>query len=417
MEKYVIRGGRRIDGVVRVCGSKNATLPVMTAALMAPGRTILHGAPRINDVRMMAHVLRIVGAHVEHEDGDLTIDAERCNFFEVPYELVSQMRASIYVLGPLLARFGKAIVSFPGGCALGARPIDLHLMAMEQLGAKLRVEHGYIYAETDGLRGGLIDFPKSSVGATANALMAASMADGDTIIRNAAIEPDIGSLIDFLNLSGANIEGRDTTEITVHGVKELHPVETRVIPDRIETGTLMIAAAITGSTLTIEECQPEHNPAEIEMLRRIGCRVETGPGRITVIPVEKLNPVDIVTLPFPGFPTDLQPQFMTLLSLVEGVSHIEETIYPERYNHVAELNRLNADIRLEGAKATIKGVSHLSGAEVMASDLRAGIALVLAGLAAQGETVVSRIYHIDRGYDHFESKLQALGADIRRVIG
>jgi UDP-N-acetylglucosamine 1-carboxyvinyltransferase len=389
----------------------------MTAALLMAGKTVIHGVPHINDVRMMAHVLRIIGAQVEHEGTDLSIDAERCNFCEVPYELVSQMRASIYVLGPLLARFRKAVVSFPGGCALGTRPIDLHLFAMEKLGARIRIDHGYIYAETDGLRGALIDFPKSSVGATANALMAASLAEGETIIENAAMEPDIGCLVDFLNLAGAKVEGRGTTRLVVHGAKELQPVDMRVIPDRIETGTLMIAGALTQSRLVIDECCPEHNPAEIAMLRKIGCTLEVEPTRITVVPGSTLNPVDIVTLPFPGFPTDLQPQFMTLLSLVAGESSIEDTIYPERFNIIAELHRLQADIRLDGNKAHIRGVPALSGAEVMASDLRAGVSLVLAGLAATGETTVSRIYHIDRGYDHFERKLQALGADIRRVIG
>ena len=327
------------------------------------------------------------------------------------------MRASIYVLGPLLARCGKARVSFPGGCAIGTRPVDLHLKVMEALGATIDIEHGYINAACEHLEGAKIRFEKVSVGATANAVMAAVLADGITNLHNVAKEPEIGSLIDCLVLMGAKIEGKDTNHIQITGVKELQPIETEMIPDRIEAGTFLIAGAITGSRISISNCIPEHIQSLLDRLIQAGCKLNIGNRKVEIIPPSKILPVNIVTYPYPDFPTDLQAQFMALMALAEGESRIEDTIFPDRLMHVAELNRLDADISLEKHVAVVNGVNALSGAMVMATDLRASAALVLAGLAAKGETTISRIYHIDRGYDKIEVKLQKLGADIKRIKG
>ncbi len=418
MDKFVIRGGKKLSGTVKVSGAKNVTLPIMTAALLAPGKTVLHNVPQINDVKMMAHLLRIIGARVDFEGDTLTIDATGCSYTEAPYELVSKMRASIYVLGPLLARLHQADVSFPGGCAIGTRPVDMHLAAMKTLGADIKIEHGYIIARAEKLTGADIVFEKISVGATANTLMAAVLADGITDIWNAALEPDIGALVDFLNLMGADIDGKDTNHLRVRGVKDLRPVETAIIPDRIEAGTLLIAGAITRSDITVENCVPDHIRGPIGKLREAGFHIEVEGSNIRVYPAgETIHPLRITTQPYPGFPTDLQAQYMALMTVADGTSVIEDTVFPNRFMHVAELNRMDADIQLDRNIAVINGIQHLSGSPVMATDLRASAALVLAGLAAEGKTEVSRIYHIDRGYENIDLKLQKLGADITRLKG
>lgn len=416
MDRFIIEGNRELKGSIEVSGAKNAILPAMAACLLAPGKSVLRNVPDLIDLKTMAHVLRVLGARVEHSRGTMTIDSRDICFNEAPYELVSKMRASIYVLGPLLARLGEARVSFPGGCAIGTRPVDLHLKAMEALGASINIEHGYILAKADELSGGEIHFAKSSVGATINALMAAVFARGETRIFNAAMEPEVDSTIDMLNKMGAKISGKGSTNLSIVGVEHLFPVEMAMIPDRIEAGTFLIAGALSTEPVTVENCQPEHLIELLEKLRAAGCELDIGDTSITVVPPAKIKPVNILTLPYPGFPTDLQAQFTVLMSLADGVSFIEDSIFPERFMHVAELNRLQANIRLERNIATVRGVQSLSGAEVMATDLRASAALVLAGMVAKGNTIVSRIYHIDRGYDRIEDKLNGIGARITREL-
>ena len=415
MDRFIIEGNRKLSGSIEVGGAKNAILPAMAACLLAPGRSNLSNVPNLIDLKTMAHLLRVLGAHVDYESGTLSIDSRDIGSCEAPYELVSKMRASIYVLGPLLARLGEARVSFPGGCAIGTRPVDLHLKAMEALGAQISIEHGYINARVDRLQGGEIHFEKSSVGATINALMAAVLAEGVTHIYNAALEPEVDSTVQLLVQMGARISGLGSTSLTVEGVTSLEPVEAQMIPDRIEAGTFLIAGALSTESVCVENCRPEHLNILLDKLRAAGCEMVLGPASVTVHPPKRLNPVDILTLPYPGFPTDLQAQFTVLMALAEGVSFIEDTIFPDRFIYVAELNRLQADIRMDRNVACVRGVARLSGAEVMASDLRASAALVLAGIAAEGSTVVSRIYHIDRGYDKIEEKLNRLGARITRV--
>lgn len=417
MHKFIIRGGKPLQGQVRVSGAKNAALPVMTAALLARGESTLHNVPRINDVKMMAHVLRVIGARVDFEGNTMRIDSSNVSFFEAPYELVSKMRASIYVLGPLLARYGQARVSFPGGCAIGTRPVDLHLKAMEAMGAKIELSRGYIDATTDGLTGGKIWFEKTSVGATANALMAATLARGETTLDGAALEPEIDCLVDALVAMGARIAGRGTSSLVVTGVEELKPFEMAMIPDRIEAGTLLIGGVMTGGDVTVTNCCPDHLRALIAKLRECGATVEESDDTIRATIKGRPRAANLTTLAHPGFPTDLQAQYMAMMCLADGSCLIEDTIFPDRFMHVAELNRLDAEIHLDRGVAQVRGVQALSGAEVMATDLRASAALVLAGLAAQGETTVSRIYHMDRGYEKLEQKLEQLGADIKRVIG
>lgn len=416
MEKFVINGKNQLKGKIKISGSKNAILPLMAAAILVKGKTILKNVPRINDIKMMAHLLRIIGAKVEYSKGTMIIDGTHCSFCEAPYELVSKMRASIYVLGPLLARFRKAKVSFPGGCAIGNRPIDLHLKAMKELNATIEIKKGYINAKTKKLCGNEIVFEKTSVGATANTIMAAVTATGKTIIENAAIEPEIGFLIDTLNKMGAEIEGKDSPHLSINGVKDLKPVEIDVIPDRIEAGTFIIAGAMNGNDITVENCIPNHLNSLLEKIKQTGANLTVSQKSVHIKANPKITPTNITTNPYPAFPTDLQAQFMTLMSISDGISSIQENIFPDRFMHVAELNRLHANIEIENNIAIIRGVNKLSGAKVMATDLRASAALVLAGLAAEGKTEISRIYHIDRGYDRIEKKLKALGADIERVL-
>jgi UDP-N-acetylglucosamine 1-carboxyvinyltransferase len=388
---------------------------MMAAAILTAGRTRLSNVPLLKDVHTFSDVLRVLGARVEQRGHTIDIDASGITHLEAPYELVRTMRASVYVLGPLLARFGRARVSLPGGCALGPRPVNLHIKAMRALGARVEIRHGYIVARSKRLRGADIDFDISSVGATANAMMAASLAEGTTRIQNAAREPEIIALGKMLKAMGVGITGLGSHTIEIEGVSDLKAVRRRVIPDRIETGTFMVAAAITAGQVTLKGVRQDHVSAVIGKLEKAGAGVERSDGRLVVSGSASLRPVDITTTPYPGFPTDLQAQFMALLGLASGTSVITETIFPDRFTHVPELRRLGMNIKLDANVAVVTGVKGFSGAPVMASDLRASAALVLAGLIARGRTEVLRIYHIDRGYERIEEKLRNLGADIQRV--
>jgi UDP-N-acetylglucosamine 1-carboxyvinyltransferase len=414
MDRFIIQGGNPLKGTIEVSGAKNAILPIMAASLLAPGKSVLSNVPNLIDLKTMSHLMRIIGARVEMSEGKMYIDSTDVCYSEAPYELVSKMRASIYVMGPLLARLGEAKVSFPGGCAIGTRPVDLHLKAIEKLGAEVNIEHGYIHAKAKKLKGAVIHFEKSSVGATINTLMACVMAEGETELLNAAMEPEVDSVIDFLNQMGAKITGKGSTHLVIKGVEELFPVGMQMIADRIEAGTFLIAGAMSTEPLTVTNCQPEHLTELISKLRSAGCEISVSESSIILIPPKLIKPVNITTMPHPGFPTDLQAQFMVLMALADGVSIITDTIFPDRFMHVAELNRLQANISLNLNIATVHGVKGFSGAEIMATDLRASAALVLAGIKAQGETVINRIYHIDRGYDRIEEKLNAVGASIIR---
>ena len=406
-----------MSGMIRASGAKNAVLPAMAACLLAPGRSVLTNVPNVMDVRTMRRLLVRLGAKVDFEDNRMTVDVPEKLKCEAEYEIVKQMRASYYVLGPLLARFGRAKVSLPGGCSIGARPIDLHLKGMEALGAKIQILHGYVEAhgKLKGARVLLAGSHGVSVGATINVMMAAALARGITVIESAALEPEVVSTAQMLISMGADIAGAGTPVMTIAGVDSLRPAETRMIPDRIEAGSLMIAAAISGGCLTIEDCRPDHLGAVIEALRAMGVKVAAGDEMVTVEARRRVKPIDITIAPYPGFPTDMQPQMMTLMATASGLSVITETIFENRFMHVPELQRLGADIKIEGKSAVIKGVPELTGAPVMGSDLRASAALVIAGLKAEGKTEVNRVYHLDRGYEKWERKLKKLGAKIRRV--
>ena len=417
MDEIRVLGGYKLKGKVAAGGSKNATLPLLAATLLAPGTYKFTNVPDLKDVSTMLEMLSRFGITSRRSgDHELTIDSTSSHNAEAPYELVKTMRASIYVLGPLLARYGEARVSLPGGCAWGPRPVDLHIRAMEELGAKVEIDHGYIVATAkDGLRGGNTSFDVSSVGATGNLLLAAATAAGRTVVENAACEPEIQALCEFLVAMGAKIEGICKPQLIIHGVPELHPADAPMIPDRIEVGTLLVAAAITGGDVEVTGVDPTHLGATLSKLEAAGSSIEVAPDSVRLRAPERPEPISVTTRPFPGFPTDMQAQFMALLSVGNGASTIVDTIYHDRFTHVAELQRLGADIRLDGNTAHVHGVPSLSGAQVMATDLRASAALILAGLVASGETRVSRVYHLDRGYERLEQKLQALGASIRRV--
>ena len=415
MDRIIIEGGARLEGEVKISGAKNAALPIMAATLLAPGAFELRNVPSLADVRTMGHVLRVLGASVDHHDHSMTIDTTNARYHEAPYELVKTMRASVCVLGPILARLGKARVSLPGGCAWGPRPVDFHIRAMKTLGASVEIDHGYIIAESSRLKGANIHFDTSSVGATENAMMAATLAEGTTVIENAAREPEIGALAAFLRSMGASIEGDGTGTIVIEGSDELSPSDVDVVPDRIEAGTFMVAAAMTGGDVLVTGALGEHTAAVAMKLREAGAEIEEENGGIRVRGPIWARSVNVTTAPYPGFPTDMQAQFMALMAVADGSSVITETIYADRFSHVPELRRLGADINLDRNVAVIAGVRKLSGAKVMATDLRASAALILAGLVAEGETEVSRVYHIDRGYEAIEKKLQALGASVRRV--
>lgn len=415
-EKLIISGGNRLQGSVRIDGAKNSALSIMAATLLTKNVCILKNVPRLTDVDTMAAVIRKLGVKVEwQEDNYLYIDSDNFNNYEAPYELVKMMRGSILVMGPLLARLKKAKISLPGGCAIGARPVDYHLKGFEDLGAQVEVEKGYIEAKVNKLKGDdiYLDFP--SLGATENIMMAACLAEGVTKIENAAKDPEVVELGHFLNKMGAKVEGLGTDLIEIEGVKKLHGVDYTIIPDRIEAGTYMIAAAITGGDVLIEKADPLLLKPLIVKLEEAGVRIELEKNLIRVIGLDRVKAVDIKTLPFPGFPTDMQPQFMALSCVAKGTSVMTETVFEKRFAHIGDLIRMGADIKVEGHSAIIKGVKKLSAAPVMASDLRGGAALVLAGLVAEGTTELSRIYHLDRGYMKLEEKLNSLGADIKRV--
>jgi UDP-N-acetylglucosamine 1-carboxyvinyltransferase len=416
MDKFVIKGGRKLSGSVKVSGSKNSSLALMPASILASGKSVLRNTPELNDVFTMSKLLKHLGAQINFKNEILEIDSSGINEFTAPYEHVKKMRASVYVLGPLLARFGKAKVSLPGGCAWGPRPVNLHLEAMKKLGAEIDLKDGYIIAEAKKLKGAKINFDVSSVGATGNALMAAVLAKGTTLINNAAIEPEITQLAEFLTKMGAKINGTGTNTLEISGVDELHSTEVTTIPDRIESGTLLTAAAITGSNITLTETSSEYMQAVLLKLEDCGCKISRGQNQISIEAKNiELNPVSITTSIYPGFPTDMQAQWTALMSVVNGVSTVTDTIYFDRFKHVPELNRLGAQIVLDQNTAIITGVKKLKGAKVMSTDLRASASLVLAGLIAEGTTEVLRVYHLDRGYQRIEEKLKSLGADIRRV--
>jgi len=415
MDKIQIRGGRRLKGEVTVEGAKNASLPILLAALLTPEPCTFRNVPRVVDVHTTLRLLADLGARVEDGDGVVSIQAERLARLEAQYELVKTMRASFLSLGPLLARFGRARVSTPGGCAIGSRPVDLHLDGLQRMGARVRIVHGYVEAEAEQLNGARIclDFP--SVGATEHLMMVATLADGTTTIEQAAREPEVVDLARALNAMGAKITGAGEDAITIEGVPKLHGVDFTIIPDRIEAGTFMMAAAVTGGDVYVRGARAEHLHALVLKLREAGIDVKEDADGIRVTGNGRLRSVDVKTMPYPGFPTDLQAQMMAALSLADGRSVISETIFENRFMHVLELNRMGADVKVEGNSAFVRGVATLSGAPVMATDLRASVCLVLAGLAAEGVTEVSRVYHLDRGYVRIEEKLSALGADIRRV--
>ena len=419
MDRLIINGGKQLEGTIAVSGSKNATLPIaVAAAILADSSSIIRNVPNLNDIDSLCAVLEVLGATTKLENSTLYIEPGDRVAYEAPYDLVRKMRASIYVLGPLVARLGIAKVSFPGGCAIGPRPVDLHLKGLQQLGAEIEVDSGYIIARASRLVGGemyLRGPHGSSVGATANVMMAATLAEGTTIIRGAACEPEVADLANFLNAMGADIEGIGTSTLTIHGVKQLHGTEYTIIPDRIEAGTFMVAGAITKGDVFVKDAPAEHLGATSEKLIEAGVELDWTDDGVRVRAPRELRAINIATDTYPGFPTDMQAQMMGLLSIAPGISTITEGIYLDRFMHASELNRMGADIRVEGNHAVVRGKLRLSGAPVMASDLRAGAVLVLAGMAAAGETVVSRIYHIDRGYEGIEQKLAGIGADIIRM--
>ena len=417
MESFLIKGGVPLHGEVTISGSKNAALPIMAATLLTGEPCVIRGVPDLSDTRFMAQILQSLGAQVKLANGTLTIRAQKIRGY-ADYELVRKMRGSICIAGPLLARLHKARISLPGGCIIGARPINLHLKGFESLGAKIKIEGGYVDATAKKLTGSTMFLggrAGSTVLGTANVMMAATLADGVTVIESAACEPEVVDLAHFLNAMGAKISGAGGPTITISGVSTLHGAEHTVIPDRIETATFMIAAAATNGEITIKNCRADHLRAVIDKLNEAGVSIQSRGGNLVVRRGKKLKSVDITTLPYSGFPTDVQAQMMSLLALAPGISIITERIFESRFMHVSELARLGAEIEIEGPSAIVKGGRPLSGAPVMASDLRASAALVIAGLAARGATQVNRIYHLDRGYEKMDAKLRKLGARIRRV--
>jgi len=416
MPSITVTGGRPLSGTVRVGGAKNSALKLMAAALLAPGESVIHNVPEISDVDLMVRVLERLGVRITRDGHTVCIDASEITSVETPYELVAQMRASIVVLGPLVARFGRARVAMPGGCNIGSRKIDMHLHGLERLGAEIAFEHGYIDAlAPEGLSGSqvILDFP--SVGATENLLMASVLASGTTVIDNAAREPEIGDLVDMLVSMGARIAGRGSSTLEVTGVDRLEPTEHTTIGDRIEAGTFLVAGALTGGPVTVTGFDPAHLEMLMTKMRLAGCTLDMIDSGVTVTRNGPIRPVDVATLPHPGFPTDMQAQFMGLMALAEGDSVITENVFENRFMFADEIKRMGADIEVEGHRALVRGVSSLQGAPVVCPDLRGGAALVLAGLVAEGETVVTDIYHIERGYEDFAGKLAALGADIQLV--
>ena len=416
MDKIIIEGMRPLSGTVKISGAKNAVLPIMTAALIPSGISRITRVPKLRDTYTMIKLLEIVGANVEFTGNTLEIDSTNVDNPEAPYDLVKTMRASFYILGPLMARFGSVKVSMPGGCAWGPRPVDFHLKGLERLGAKLTLKEGYILAEAEQLQGSEIRLEFPSVGATGNLAMAAATANGTTVIYNAAREPEIVQLCEFLNKMGASISGIGSETLVIDGVNRLHPTDIKVIPDRIETGTFLIAGALLGK-ITVIDIEIDHLDTVLGKLKDVGCKISVGESSITLEPPDKIKPVDMTTAVYPGFPTDLQAQWVALMSLADGSSTIKDTVYHDRFSHIPELSRLGANIQVNHNTAFVRGVDSLVGAPVMSTDIRASASLIIAGLAASGETEVSRVYHIDRGYERIEEKFRHLGANISREHG
>jgi UDP-N-acetylglucosamine 1-carboxyvinyltransferase len=419
MDKILVHGGHPLSGSIKVSGSKNSSLPILAATLLTREPCIVHGVPDLSDTHYMLQILTHLGAQVERASGTVSVTAEKIHSV-APYEVVRKMRASVCVLGPSLGRCKEATVALPGGCVIGDRPIDLHLKGFEALGAAVRVEGGDIKVFAPKLRGAVINMQGKfgpTVLGTDNVMMAAVLADGVTVIEGAAQEPEVVDLATFLNKMGAKIEGAGTRRIIIEGVSELHGAEHRVIPDRIEAGTFLVAGAIAGRGVTVKRVEPEHVRSVTDALAKCGFPIEIGDHTISILPNGDASALELTTAPYPGFPTDMQAQMCALLSISKGTSSVTENVFPQRYMHVAELKRMGAQVQLEGATAVIDGVDHLLAAPVMASDLRASAALVLAGLKADGITEVSRVYHIDRGYEHLDEKLSELGAHIERVKG
>ncbi|WP_428358928.1 UDP-N-acetylglucosamine 1-carboxyvinyltransferase [Leptodesmis sp.] len=417
-----ILGGQRLSGHVAISGAKNSALVLMAGALLCPQECRLRNVPSLVDVGRMGEILMALGVKLERQGDCLTLNASSIGESRAPYELVSQLRASFFVIGPLLARLGVARVPLPGGCAIGARPVDLHVRGLQAMGAEVQIDHGMVNAYVRGaskrLKGAKIYLDYPSVGATETLMMAATLADGETTIENAAQEPEVADLANFCRAMGAKIRGAGTNTITISGVPSLHSTDYSIIPDRVEAGTFLVAGAITYSELSLSPVVPDHLTAVIAKLQAVGAQVITeAPNRLRLIPSDRNRATDIETLPYPGFPTDMQAQFMALLALSEGNSVITETVFENRLRHVAELNRMGANIRLKGCNAIIRGVPMLSGAPVVATDLRASAALVLAGLAANGKTTIQGLHHLDRGYEQLEAKLQKLGARLQRIKG
>ena len=417
MDKIIVEGGRSLEGEVKISGAKNAALPILISSLLTDGWNTYTNVPDLKDIQSTKDLLLNLGARVKTDKDAVQIDAGGVGNHEASYDLVRKMRASILVLGPLVARLKKARVSLPGGCAIGARPINLHLKGLASLGAKIELKHGYVEATADHLKGEEIYMDISTVTGTENLMMAAVLAKGTTVLNNAAGEPEVVALADVLNRMGAKIKGAGTSVITIEGVSKLQPVSVKIIPDRIEAGTFMVSAALTGGNVTLLDCEPDHLEAVIHKLRLSGAEVSVKDKSIQIKGANEIVSVDVKTLPYPGFPTDMQAQFMVLMSIASGFSVISETIFENRFIHVSELKRMGADIKISGNTAMITGVPMLSGAPVMASDLRASASLILAGLTAKGTTEISRVYHLDRGYEEIEKKFSQLGAAIRRVKG
>jgi UDP-N-acetylglucosamine 1-carboxyvinyltransferase len=413
MDRIVITGGTALKGEVRISGAKNAALPILASTILG-GDCLISNLPHVADVVTMGKLLKMLGIAISHEGRQTMVRAASVNSTQAPYDLVRTMRASVLVLGPLVARYGEAVVSLPGGCAIGSRPVDLHLSGLAKLGAEIEIEHGYIRAKASRLRGARVYFDAPTVTGTENILMAACLADGTTVIENAAKEPEICDLAEFLRKRGARISGDGSDIVTVEGVTALHGADHEVIPDRIEAGTYLIAGAITGGDVQVARCRPAHLEALLVKLRESGAEVMEGKEDIRLRAKSRLKGINIRTCPHPGFPTDMQAQFVALMAVAEGTSVITETVFESRFMHVEELRRMGADIRVEGNRAMVSGKQRLAGAPVMASDLRASAGLILAGLAAEGTTEVARVYHLDRGYERIEEKLCGIGATVER---
>jgi UDP-N-acetylglucosamine 1-carboxyvinyltransferase len=415
MDKIEIEGGIQLCGKVSISGAKNAALPIMAASILGPGENLIYNIPRLRDISTMGKLFAHLGMGYHQENGEAILQSKNITSIEAPYDFVKTMRASVLVLAPLLARKGEAKVSLPGGCAIGARPINFHTMGLKKMGAEIELSGGYIHAKAKRLKGATIYFDIPTVTGTENLMMAATLAEGETVLENAACEPEVVDLAKALISMGADIQGAGTSIVKIKGVNGLRPLRYKIIPDRIETGTFLTAAAITGGEVQINNCKPDHTEAFINKLRETGVEITSGPETMSVKGTDQLKAEDIKTMPYPGFPTDMQAQFMALMTIARGTSLITENIFENRFMHVAELRRMGADIKVEGSTATVKGIKSLRGAPVMATDLRASASLVIAGLAAKGTTVIDRVYHIDRGYQHIEEKLELLGAKIRRI--